>query len=236
MTQYATWKLRLILMWLSIQYISRIMHMVYTFCVFFVCLFFKPHTHTYSISPESYEQWHPHNWTVTTTNHLPPHLASYLVCVCLNIIAQAYPWLIKLCVFYYNFNKKAIQWLNTQEKCNINWNVKRFSLFDITQVILARTNSNLCRKELTVHWSTPNSLIRSYLQPCTNSMWGDESEAVAPIIWLYQTVDAWNEEEVFFPNLLITLRRYDTQKNNTHTKTRRYFQMHFRDRKVLYFD
>ena len=38
-------------------------------------------------------------------------------------------------------------------------------------------------------------------------MWGDESEAVAPIIWLYQTVDA-QKEEVFFPDLLITLRSY----------------------------
>ena len=38
-------------------------------------------------------------------------------------------------------------------------------------------------------------------------MWGDESEAVAPIIWLYQTVDA-RKEEVFFPDLLITLRRH----------------------------
>ena len=45
-------------------------------------------------------------------------------------------------------------------------------MLDISQVILMRTDSNLCRKELTVHWSTPNSLIRSYLQPCTNSMWG----------------------------------------------------------------
>ena len=38
-------------------------------------------------------------------------------------------------------------------------------------------------------------------------MWEDESEAVAPIIWLYQTVDA-QKEEVFFPDLLLTLRRY----------------------------
>ena len=38
-------------------------------------------------------------------------------------------------------------------------------------------------------------------------MWEDESEAVAPIIWLYQTVDA-QKEEVFFPDLLITLRIY----------------------------
>ena len=38
-------------------------------------------------------------------------------------------------------------------------------------------------------------------------MWGDEGEGVAPIIWLYQTVDA-QKEEVFFPDLLITLRRY----------------------------
>ena len=59
-----------------------------------------------------------------------------------------------------------------------------------------------------MHWSAPNSLIRSYLQPCINSIWGDESEAVAPIIWLYQTVDA-PKEEVFFPNLLITLQSHD---------------------------
>ena len=38
-------------------------------------------------------------------------------------------------------------------------------------------------------------------------MWGDESEAVAPIIWLYQIVDA-QKEEVFFPDLLITLWSY----------------------------
>ena len=31
-----------------------------------------------SISPEGYEEWHPHNWPVTTTNHLPPNLANYL--------------------------------------------------------------------------------------------------------------------------------------------------------------
>ena len=89
----------------------------------------------------------------------------------------------------------------------MNWNVKRFSMWNISQVILMRTDSNLCRKELTVHWSAPNSLIRSYLQPCTNSMWGDESEAVAPIIWLFQIVDA-QKEEVFFPKLLITVRSY----------------------------
>ena len=77
----------------------------------------------------------------------------------------------------------------------------------IAQVILMRTDSNLCRKELTVHWSAPYSHIRSYFQPCTNSMWLDESEAVAPIIWLYQIVDA-QKEEVFFPDL-ITLRSYD---------------------------
>ena len=80
-------------------------------------------------------------------------------------------------------------------------------MLSISQVILMRTDSNLCRKELTVHWSAPNSLIRSYLQPCTNSTWGDESEAVAPIIWLYQIVDA-QKEEVCFPELLITLRSY----------------------------
>ena len=38
-------------------------------------------------------------------------------------------------------------------------------------------------------------------------MWGGESEAVAPIIWLYQIVDA-QKEEVFFPELLITVRSY----------------------------
>ena len=38
-------------------------------------------------------------------------------------------------------------------------------------------------------------------------MWGDESGVVAPIIWLYQIVDA-QKEEVFFPEFLITLRSY----------------------------
>ena len=44
-------------------------------------------------------------------------------------------------------------------------------------------------------------------------MCGDESEAVAPIIWFYQTVDA-QKEEVSFPNLLITLRRYGQVSKN----------------------
>ena len=142
------------------------------------------------ISPESYEQWHPHNWPITTTNQLPPHLASYLpagtskgVCVCLNIIAPSIPLTDKTMCISLQFEQKSNPIIEYTRKCNINWNVKRFSMFDISQVILARTNSNLCRKELTVHWSTPNSLIRSYLQPCTNSMWGDISEAVAPIAW-----------------------------------------------------
>ena len=38
-------------------------------------------------------------------------------------------------------------------------------------------------------------------------MWVDESEAVTPIIWLYQTVDA-RKEELFFTDLLITLRSH----------------------------
>ena len=38
-------------------------------------------------------------------------------------------------------------------------------------------------------------------------MWGGESEAVAPIIWLYQTMDA-RKGEVLFPDLLTTLRRH----------------------------
>ena len=75
-------------------------------------------------------------------------------------------------------------------------------------VILLRTDSTLCRKELTVHLSAPNSFIRSCLQPCTNSLWGDESEAAAPIVWLYQAVDA-QKEEVFFPDLLISVRRHE---------------------------
>ena len=66
-------------------------------------------------------------------------------------------------------------------------------MLNTSQVIIMRTDINLCRKELTVHWSAPNSLIRSYLQPFTNSMLGEESEAVAPIIWLYHIVDAQKE-------------------------------------------
>ena len=44
-------------------------------------------------------------------------------------------------------------------------------------------------------------------------MWGDESEAVAPIIWLYQIVDA-QKEDFFFPELLITLRSYELSSFN----------------------
>ena len=47
---------------------------------------------------------------------------------------------------------------------------------------VVRTDSNMCRKELMVHWSTPNSLVRSYPQPCTNSKLEGESEVVALII------------------------------------------------------
>ena len=43
-------------------------------------------------------------------------------------------------------------------------------------------------------------------------MWGNESEAMAPIIWLYQIVDA-QKEEVFFPDLLITLQSYDSSSH-----------------------
>ena len=42
-------------------------------------------------------------------------------------------------------------------------------------------------------------------------MWGDESEAVAAFIWLYQIVNA-QKEEVFFPELLITLQSYVVKK------------------------
>ena len=80
-------------------------------------------------------------------------------------------------------------------------------MLNISLVILMRTDSNLCRKELTVHWSAPNSLSGLISSLVQNSMWGDESEAVAPIIWLYQIVDA-QKEEVFFPDLLMTLQSY----------------------------
>ena len=45
-------------------------------------------------------------------------------------------------------------------------------------------------------------------------MWGDESEAVTPIIWLFQIVDA-QKEEVFFPELLITVQSYGTPTTPT---------------------
>ena len=44
-------------------------------------------------------------------------------------------------------------------------------MLDIFWVNFVRTDSILERKELTVHWSAPNSLIGSYFQPCTNSKW-----------------------------------------------------------------
>ena len=74
-------------------------------------------------------------------------------------------------------------------------------MLNISQVIIMRTDSNLCRKERL----TPLSgLLSSLVQ---TQCGGDESEAVAPIIWLYQIVDA-QKEEVFFPDLLIILQSY----------------------------
>ena len=54
---------------------------------------------------------------------------------------------------------------------------------------------------------SPPGLISSLVQTQCVCVCVDESEAVAPIIWLYQIVDA-QKEEVFFPELLITLRSY----------------------------
>ena len=53
-------------------------------------------------------------------------------------------------------------------------------------------------------------------------MWGDESEAVAPIIWLFQIMDA-EKEEVLFPELLITVRSYAPEHTQVtiHTATSR---------------
>ena len=46
----------------------------------------------------------------------------------------------------WNCMKKCI-WMH-KKICNINWNVKCFSMLNISQVILVRTDSNLCRKEV----------------------------------------------------------------------------------------
>ena len=76
-------------------------------------------------------------------------------------------------------------------------------MLNISQVIIMRTDSNLCRKERL----TP---LLGLLSSLVQTQWGgggDESEAVAPIIWLYQIVDA-QKEEVFFPDLLIILQSY----------------------------
>ena len=35
-----------------------------------------------------------------------------------------------------------------------------------------RIISSFYRKELTVHWSAPQSLIKPFLWPCTNTVWG----------------------------------------------------------------
>ena len=55
-----------------------------------------------------------------------------------------------------------------------------------------------------MHWSVSNSLIRFYLQPCTNAEWGMKGNQ-----WLslHQTVDA-KKEKIFSPDLLIALRWY----------------------------
>ena len=66
-----------------------------------------------SISLEGYEEWHPHNWPVTTTNHLdhstPGQLpwTSKVVCVCLYIIAPSIPLTYKTMCTLLQFQEKG---------------------------------------------------------------------------------------------------------------------------------
>ena len=75
-----------------------------------------------------------------------------------------------------------------------------------------RNDNSLWRKGLKVLSGAPNFLIRSYLQPCTQSMW-----RMKGILWfsLSKTMNAKNGK-IFSPDLLITLRIhvYDQWRNS----------------------
>ena len=119
-------------------------------------------------SPEGYELWHPHNWPVTTTNHLLPHLANYLghqrVSVfVLNIIVPSIHLTDKTMRILLQFEQKSNPIMEYIRKMQYKLNVKRFSTLNISQVILVRTDSNLCRKELT-RLTPLSGLISSLVQ------------------------------------------------------------------------
>ena len=55
-----------------------------------------------------------------------------------------------------------------------------------------------------MHWSVSNSLISSYLQPCTNSNWEMKGNQWLSLLWIPK------RGRFFSPDLLIALRRYGT--------------------------
>ena len=158
------------------------------------------------ISPESFELWHPHNWPVTTTNHkasifgqLPG--TSKGVCVCLNITNPGIPLLIKPCLFSCSSSKKhSNDWIQTKNAIEIEiWSV---FMSNISQVILVRTDSNLCRRELPVHgnMSPLLGLIALYK---LNATWGIKVKLWLP---LCDYTKLWMSEsgKIFSWDLLIT--------------------------------
>ena len=133
------------------------------------------------ISPEGYETWHLHNWLVTTTNHLTPQLVNYLEhqrvsVIDLNITAPGTPLTNKTMCFPTTSTRNNIP-IDYRKRWNRNWNGKVF----YGKYILVRTDNSLYRKELTLHWSLPNSLIKFYLPLGTNSMWGMKAKLWLPL-------------------------------------------------------
>ena len=98
------------------------------------------------------------NWPVTD-NQPPPFTPGQLpgtskdVCVCLNIIAPSIPLTDKTSVYCTTILTKSNPIIEYIRKMQYKLKCQAFFY------ILMRADSNLYRKELTVHWSAPNSLI-----------------------------------------------------------------------------
>ena len=141
-------------------------------------------------------------WQTITFRHTWLITGDIKMSLCLFQISQpqAYPWLIKLCIFSLNFKKRSKPMIEYRRKYNSTWNFNRFSMLYISQIIFVRTGSNLCRKEVTVNSLT--SLISRLIQ---TQYWGVKVKLWLP---LSDYTRQWkpNEWMIFSPDLLITLQ------------------------------
>ena len=86
--------------------------------------------------------------------------------------------------FSYDYGKNSP---TIEYRRKMQWKLKcqAFSRLNIFWVFLVKTETSMKKKELTVHWCAPNSLIWPYLQPCTNSMRGRKGSYGSRHTWLW---------------------------------------------------